>query len=54
MNRGPCDTCLRTYVADGSNGCDEGDSWMLDTALCDLPLVCKVEKKKENKKQMYM
>lgn len=29
-------------LADSSDGCDEGDLWMLDTALRDLPLVCKV------------
>ena len=29
-------------VADGTDGCDKGDSWTLDTALCGLPLVCKV------------
>ena len=29
-------------LVDGSDGCDEGDSWTLDTALCDLPLVCQV------------
>ena len=29
-------------VADGTDGCDKGDSWTLDTTLRGLPLVCKV------------
>lgn len=32
-------------VADGTDGCDKGDSWTLDTALCGLPLVCKLSGK---------
>ena len=29
-------------LADGTDGRDEGDSWMLDTALCGLPFVYKM------------
>ena len=29
-------------VADGTDGRYKGDSWTLDTALCGLPLLCKV------------
>jgi len=29
-------------LAGGSDSHDKGDLWTLDTALCDLPLVCQV------------